>query len=380
MKVAIVCDFLTKFGGAQRVLLALTKAFPDADLFCLLYDEQGTKGKFRGKDITESPLGNLPSFLKRRTKFFLSVLPKAIESFDFSLYDIVISSSDSFAHGVITKPLTFHVCYCHTPMRYAWDWHHEYLKENHLEKGIKSLLVRNILHKIRIWDRVAANRVDAWIANSENVKKRIKKYYQADAKVIYPPVDLDKIPYEPGSKPEEYYVVVSRLEPYKRVGLAVLAFNTLGKRLKIVGEGSELSQLKSIAKDNIEFLGWQSDKEMYEILSKAKALVFPGEEDFGITPVESFAAGRPVVAYKKGGTLESVVENKTGVFFDEPNAESLSKAVERLEEIYSSFDSQFIHKHSESFSEKYFVGEIQSFIMTQYRLHLDEYSNGQKNN
>jgi len=380
MKVAIVCDFLTKFGGAQRVLLALAKAFPDADLFCLLYDEQGTKGKFSGRSITESPLGNLPSFLKRRTKFFLSSLPKAIESFDLSKYDIVISSSDSFAHGVITKPLTFHVCYCHTPMRYAWDWHHEYLRENHLDKGIKSLFVRNILHKIRIWDRVAAHRVDSWIANSENVKKRIKKYYQADAKVIYPPVDFDNIPFSPGSKPEEYYVIVSRLEPYKRVGLAVEAFNSLGKKLKIVGEGSQLSELKSAAKDNVEFLGWQSDKQMYDILSKAKGLIFPGEEDFGITPVESFAAGRPVVAFKKGGTLESVIENKTGVFFDEPNAESLSRAVNHLEEIYNTLESKVIHQHAENFSEKHFIGEIQSFVMTQYRLYMEEYGDDKKNN
>jgi len=380
MRIAIVCDFLTKFGGAQRVLLALTKAFPEADIFCLLYDENGTKKMFLGKSITESPLGHLPGFLKKQTKFFLARLPKMIESFDFSDYDIVISSSDSYAHGVITKPQTFHVCYCHTPMRYVWDWHHEYLRENNLAKGIRGRIVRGILHKIRIWDKIASDRPDCYIANSNNVKQRIKKYYQRDAKIIYPPVDLEQSEFDVSEDCGEYYIIISRLEPYKRISLAVSAFNENGKKLKIIGEGSELSKLKEKAKDNIEFLGWQSDEKMHTYLSNSKALIFPGEEDFGITPIEAFAAGKPVIAFKKGGTLESVIDGKTGVFFEEQTSKSLNQAIERMENGYKLYNRQFIREHAEKFSEKHFIGEVQSFVMTQYQLHLKEYNIDQKIN
>ena len=328
MRVALVCDFLTKFGGAQRVLLALSKIYPDAPIYCLLYDEKGAKGQFSGKKIIPSYLQKMPSII-RRPKFLFSRYPAAIENFDFSDFDLVISSSDSFAHGVITKPKTTHICYCHTPMRYAWDWTNEYLKENKIGFGPKGLYVRYLLYKTRIWDRVAADRVDYWIANSKNTQSRIKKYYKADSEVIYPPIDLLEIDDSP--KSEDFYLIISRLEPYKNIGLAVDTFSENKKKLVIIGEGSDFSKLKSKSSSNISFLGWQNDKEAHDYLSKCKAFIFPGEDDFGMTPVEAMAAGKPVIALGRGGVLESVIEGKTGILFNKETVKSLNLAIDSFE-------------------------------------------------
>lgn len=371
MKIALVTDFLTKFGGAQRVLLALHEMYPEAPVYCLAYDEKGTKGEFKKCTIIESSLGNLPSFLKKRTKFFLASFPKRIEEFDFSGFDIVISVSDSYSHGIITKPTTFHLCYCNTPMRYVWDWYNEYLAENNLTRGLKSLYVRNVLHKIRIWDRVAAHRVDKWIANSENVANRISKYYRVDSKVIYPPARIDKI--KPAKEPAlDYYLVLSRLEPYKKIKLAVEACTKLNKKLIVIGEGSELPALKKTAGKNVSFLGWQSDEQVYKHLGEAKALIFPGEEDFGLTPVESFAAGRPVIAYKKGGTLETVTEGKTGVFFEEPTVASLSDAITRFEK-NTTISSEECLKMAQNFTTEIFMLKMRETIDQGYKEYLEKF-------
>lgn len=370
MKTAIVCDFLTKFGGAERILLSLHKIYPDAPIFCLLYDEKGTKEKFKECTIIQSSLQKLPGFFKKRIKFLLAKLPKVIEEFDFSAYDLVISSSNSFAHGIITKPGTCHISYCHSPMRYVWDWYNEYLKENKIGFGLKGLYIRNLLHKIRIWDRVSADRVDYWIANSSNVQNRIKKYYLKDSSVIYPSVDVEKIKFSELSK--DYYIIVSRLEPYKKVRIAVEAFNKLGKKLCIIGEGSELLELKSIAKDNIEFLGWQSDESMHKYLENARAFVFAGEEDFGITPVEAMAAGKPIIAYKKGGVKESVIEGITGVFFNDPTADSLAEAVTKFEQ--ETFDPKICRKRAEEFSEDNFIKNLTNFVDEKVANHKKEFN------
>lgn len=377
MKVALVCDFLVKFGGAQRVLLAMHEAYPEAPIFCLLYDEKDTKEMFKGIEIIPSRLQKLPSLLRKNPKYLLPMLPKAMEQFDFSKYDLVISSSDSYSHGIITKPSTFHVCYCHTPMRYAWDWTNEYLKENKLGYGAKGLLVRNFLHNLRIWDRTAADRVDFWIANSSNVKKRINKYYRNDAAIIYPPVEIDKIKLSQET-PDDYYLIVSRLEPYKKIKLAVEAFNNLEKKLIVIGEGSQFNELKKIAKNNVKLLGWQSDDTTYKYLSKCKAFIFPGEDDFGITPVEAMASGRPVIAFRKGGVTESVIEGKTGMFFDEDNAESLAQSVLEFENTRA-FNPSECRKQAERFSKDNFITTLKNTIGKQRKIYLENFSHAQKN-
>lgn len=367
MKIALVCDFLTKFGGAQQVLLAMHELYPDAPIYCLLYDEKGTMGKFAKGEII--PSGLQKSVLHKRPKFLLPKFASAVEEFDLSSYDVVISSSDSFAHGVITKPATFHLCYCHTPMRYAWDWANEYLAENNIGFGIKGMAVRNIIHNLRIWDRVAADRVDHYLANSENVRARIAKYYRTDAEVLFPPVDLEGI--KPSGKPYlDYYLIVSRIEPYKKIKLAVKAFKSLKQKLVIVGEGSDLNYLKSIASDNVEFVGAKYDQELYKYYQNAKAFIFPGEEDFGITPVESMAAGRPVIAFQKGGALETVIEGKTGIFFDEATGESLKVAVEQLEKDYDKFSPEACRKQAELFSKKTFQTALKKAVEEGYAKHL----------
>lgn len=370
MKTAIVCDFLTKFGGAQRVVLALHEIYPEAPIYCLAYDEKGTKGKFKSCRIIESSLGKYPAFIKRKTKLFLPLLPKKIEEFTFENFDMVISSSDSYAHGIITKPSTFHLCYCHTPMRYVWDWYHEYLEENSLSRGLSSLFIRNILHKIRIWDRVAAYRVDRWIANSANVQMRIQKYYKADSTIIYPPIETEKI--KPNSEePEDYFLVVSRLEPYKRIDLAIEACNKLQKKLFIIGEGSDLKRLKHIAGDTIQFLGWLPDKKLYSHLSETKALIFPGEEDFGMTPIEAMAAGRPVIAYKKGGVNESVIDGKTGFLFSHPTVESLAEAILQFEKSARDINPDDCVKTAQKFSKEVFQTKIKNFAESSYQEYLN---------
>lgn len=374
MKIAIIHEFLTKIGGAEKVLLELHKVYPDAPIFTLLYDRTGTGGRFDNCNIVTSSLNRYPSAVRRKTKLFLPKLAQSIEQFDFSEYDVVISNSNSFAHGILTKPATFHICYCHSPMRYAWDWHHEYMKENKIGFGIKGLYIRSLLHKIRIWDKVASDRVDFWIANSKNVSRRIEKYYQKKSIVICPPVSVDEI--EPSfNVPDDYYVIVSRLEPYKKIELAIEAFNQSGRQLVIIGTGSDETRLQNIANKNIEFLGWQSDKAVHEYMRNAKALIFSGEEDFGLTPIESMACGRPVVALKRGGTMETVVEGKTGIFFEEESPESLNAAIDKLEAKYTDFTPANCRHQAEIFSSQNFKKQIVETVENQYKNYHKKYEN-----
>ena len=375
MKIAIVHEYLTKIGGAEKVLLNLHKIYPDAPIYTLLYDEKGTGGRFNDCKIIASSLKKYPASLRRKTKLFLPKFAKTIEEFDFSEYDLVISNSNSFAHGILTKPSTFHICYCNSPMRYAWDWYHEYMKENKIGFGLKGLFIRNVLHKIRIWDKVASERVDFWLANSSNVKARIAKYYQKDSIVICPPVSVKDIEMSE-NVPDDYFVIVSRLEPYKNIGLAVEAFNQNGKELVIIGTGSDENNLKAKAHKNIEFLGWQSDKSVHEYMKNAKAFIFPGEEDFGITPVESMACGRPVIALERGGTLETIVDGKTGLFFKVETAESLNAAIEKLEKDYTSFTPINCRKQAEKFSAENFEKEIINIVNNESEKYFKHIRNG----
>lgn len=371
-KIAIVHDYLIKLGGAEKVLEVIHQIFPDAPIYTLLYDKKGTRGVFDGKNyqIIPSKLQKKYDLFLKKQKFFLSSFPKAVEEFDLSEFDIVISSTNSFAHGVITKPKTFHLSYCFSPTRYLWDWHHEYLAENNLGSGLFGLLTRKLLSNLRVWDRSAAKRTDQWIAISNTVAERIKKYYRVDAKVIYSPANIECIK-PTGRKPENFYIIVSRLSPYKKVGLAVEAFNKNSKKLVIVGEGSEFAKLKNLAKANIQFLGYLSDQKVASLMSEAKALIFPGEEDFGLTPIESMAAGRPVVAYKKGGVTETVIEGKTGVFFDRSTPESLSEAIDILEKTYETFSPESCRSQAEKFSIAAFKKEFKTAVEDGYKKYIE---------
>ncbi len=373
-KIALVCDFLTKLGGAQKVLLALHELYPDAPIYCLLYDEDGTHGSFKDCQIFPSSMQKAPPFLRRRPKYLVSKYTKAIEEFDLSKYDIVISSNDSYSHGVVTKPETFHLCYCHTPTRYLWDWHAEYLAENGIGYDLKGLYVRNVLHKYRVWDRVAADRVDHFVANSINVQKRIKKYYQSDSDVIYPPVEVANIEMA-DQPPQEFYLIASRLEMYKRVDLAILACNKLKKNLTIIGDGSAQSYLQSLAGPTVNFVGWKNDKELYQYYRECKAFIFPGEDDFGITPVEAMAAGRPVIAFRKGGTLETILDGKTGLFFDDPTVESLAESIADLERRYDELVPEVCRRQAEKFSKERFFTRIGDEIETGYKKHQEMMKN-----
>ncbi|MBU1037356.1 glycosyltransferase [Patescibacteria group bacterium] len=357
MKIALTHDHLFQLGGAEKVLLEFHKMFPESPVFTLIHNPEKA-GLFKDLDIKTSFLEKMPLGVKH-FKWYLWLMPLAWEQFDFSGYDIVISSSSAFAKGILTPPNTLNISYCHSPTRYLWSDTHQYVEELNQPEIIKKILPL-ILNRLRVWDHVAAQRVDKFVANSEFVARRIKKYYQREATVIHPPVETKK--FFISSEIDNYYVIVSRLRPYKRVDLAIKAFNQLRIPLKIIGTGEEENHLKKIAKDNIQFLGELSDEERNKVLSRAKAFIHPQEEDFGITAVEAMASGRPVIAYKSGGALESVIDNETGKFFDEQSWESLADLVIRFERILKQFDPQKIKEHAEKFDIAVFQKNFKEFI------------------
>ena len=362
MKIALVHDWLTYFGGAEQVLKSFHRLFPEAPIYTLLYDKEKMQRYFPKAKIRTSFLQKFPKFLQKRKGWLLPFLPTAPETFDLRDFDLVISSSNSFAKGIIVKPKTIHICYCHSPMRFVWDWYYNYLKEQKIGR-VKKIFVLPLLHYIRMWDRASVDRVDYFIANSKTTAKRIKKYYNKDSKVIYPPVDVSKLRVNSqNSKVKNYYLIVSRLSPYKRIDLAVRAFNKLGLPLIIIGEGSQKKYLQRIAQDNIKFLGFQPEKIVQKFYQNCQAFIFPGEEDFGIAAVEAMAAGRPVLAYRKGGLTETVIEGVTGELFDDPVPEVLADGVRRIREREKNYDSFVIQKQAEKFSRERFEKEIKEFI------------------
>lgn len=358
MKVAIVHEWLTNIGGSEKVVLALHDIFKDAPIYTTTYNPVKLPDEFRKMDIRTSFIKYLP-LSKKKHQLFLPLMPYAFEQFDFTGYDVVLTSSSSCAKGIITPVNTLNICYCHTPTRYIWDMYHDYIKD--LNPLIKWYIIKN-LHSLRIWDRLAADRVDYFIANSNFVAKRILKYYKRNSKVIFPPVNTKFFTPVSDFEIEDYYLVFSRLVPYKRIDLAVRAFNKIGLKLKIAGSGSELNNLKKISKSNIEFLGFVSDDEAKDLLRKCKALIFPGLEDFGIIPLEAQACGRPVIAYGQGGVLDTIVENKTGIFFKEQNVDELIKAINLFEKSVDKFDSKVIRTHAQYFGIERFQDEIKEFI------------------
>lgn len=368
VKVALVHDWLTNMGGAERVVINFKEIYKDSPIYTTLYNPDKLDEDLKNIDVRTSFLQNKKN-LKKGHQSLLPFMPMAFESFDLNEYDVVLSSSSSCAKGVVTNPNSMHVCYCHTPMRYSWEFYYEYANNWDMKK-IKKDMLKYFINYIRVWDSVSSNRVDYFIANSQNVAKRIWKHYRRESVVIHPPVrcklfnlsDID----------EDYFLILSRLVPYKKVDLAVKAFNELGLPLVVIGDGVEREKLESIAKDNIKFLGRQPDSVIKEYYSKCRAFLFPGDEDFGITPLEAQASGRPVIAFGKGGALETVVENETGVFFGEQTADSLKDAVKRFENI--KFDKQIIRRHAEEFDEEIFKDKISNFINSKY----DEFKENSK--
>lgn len=357
MKVALVHDFLLKLGGAERLLRVLSEMFPEATIYTLLYDEKAVGKVFPKERVKTSFLQEYPSFIRKRHRFLTHLMPRAIEELDLSGYDLVISSSSAFAHGVIVQTNTKHICYCHSPMRYAWDHASEYMEENNIH-GLKKIYYSWLIKRLREWDKVAGARPDKYVANSKHVAKRIKKYYGEESTVVYPPVDTEK--FKLNEKNSDYFLIVSTLTPYKKIDLAIQLFNKIDRRLVIIGEGPHKKYLQAIAADNIDFLGFKKDEEVREYMENCRALIFPGEEDFGIVPVEAMACGKPVLAYGKGGVLESVIPRETGEFFYESTIDSMEDAIARLMYNEKNYKPSDIRKHSRTFSKDVFKKNFQN--------------------
>jgi glycosyltransferase involved in cell wall biosynthesis len=363
VKVAIVHDWLVVSGGAEKVLQNIIECFPNADLFSLV-DFMEDRACIKGKPVQTSFIQRLP-FARKRYRAYLPLMPIAIEQLDLSAYDLVISSSHAVAKGVLTGPNQMHVSYVHSPIRYAWDLQHQYLRESHLTSGLKSAMARVLLHYIRGWDSRSANGVDHLLANSKFIARRIRKAYQRDATVIYPPVDLSHMPMR--EKKDDFYVTASRMVPYKRIDLIVKAFSqTPERKLVVIGDGPDMKKVKAAAGDNVTILGHQPFDVLVDHLQRARAFVFAAEEDFGISVVEAQACGTPVVAFGRGGALESVLglprERPTGVFFKEQTTESLIEAVERFEKYSGLFDARQCRRNAERFSSEKFKTALTSFI------------------
>jgi len=359
MKVALVHDYLSQDGGAERVLKALTEVWPEAPVFVLFYDKERVKG-FENTEVRESFIRRMP-FGKRKYQWYLPWMPLATERHNLHEFDVVISSTSAFAKGVLTRPDTLHISYCHTPTRYLWSDTHEYIEDLNYNRLIKAFLPR-LIYKLRIWDKMSTDRVDHFVANSDTVRGRIQKYYRRTSDIIYPPVDVEN--FSISSNIGDYFITGGRLVPYKRFDLVVQAFNRLKIPLKIFGEGPELVKLKERAKDNIFFLGRISDKEKAQLLSRARAFIHPQVEDLGITPIESMAAGRPVIAYPVGGVTETVVPGQTGVFFKDQIWESLLDTV--LNFNYENWNSELIREHAKKFSADNFKDKMKRYVEDRY--------------
>ncbi|OIO18549.1 MAG: glycosyltransferase family 4 protein [Candidatus Magasanikbacteria bacterium CG_4_10_14_0_8_um_filter_32_14] len=365
MRIALVHDYLSQDGGAEKVLKVFHEIWPQAPIFVLFYDKKKIK-YFEDVDIRESFLSKMP-FVKSKFQWYLPLMPLATEKHDLSDFDVVLSSTSAFAKGILTKENSLHISYCHTPTRYLWSDTHEYIHDLNYNFLVK-IFLPSLIHKLRIWDKNSVDRVDHFIANSYTVFKRIKKYYRRKSDVIFPPVDLEK--FFVSEKQEDYFVTGGRIVNYKRFDLVVQAFNRLGYKLKIFGDGSALESLRKLAKSNIEFLGRITDEEKAKVLSHAKAFIHPQIEDFGITPVESMASGRPVIAYGVGGATETVVSGVSGLFFYKQDWETLFDTILNFDKY--NWDSAKIRELACRFDEKIFKEKIKKYVDEHYLDFLSE--------
>lgn len=362
-KSAIIHDWLVSpVGGGEKVLEAIHHLFP-SPIYTLVQAAKELKGSyFEPLKIVSSFIQKMP---KAETKYrsYLPLFPFAIEQFDLRNFDLILSSSHCVAKGVLTHFEQLHICYCHTPLRYAWDLMHTYLQEANLDRGIKGMIAKWVLHYLRGWDVHASNRVDHFIANSKYVAARIKKFYGKEAAVIYPPVDTSFFSVE--VKKESYYVAASRFVPYKKMGMIVEAFNQMpDRKLIVIGDGPEWKKVKAKANPNVELLGYQNDLVLKSYIQKAKGFVFAAVEDFGILPVEAMAAGTPVIAFDRGAVRETVLDLKTGLLFKEQTAESLIEAIKRFEK--REFDPAECRKQAEKFSKEHFDRAFSQFVLDKY--------------
>jgi glycosyltransferase involved in cell wall biosynthesis len=375
MKIALIHDWLTGMRGGEKCLEVLCELFPEAILHTLLYRKGSVSEIISRMKIETSFIQKLPFSLNHYQKY-LPLFPTAIEQFNLTGYDLVISSSHCVAKGVITRPETCHICYCYTPMRYAWEMYYTYFNQNNISPLVR-WSIPFFMNYLRTWDEKSSDRVDYFVAISENVRRRIKKHYRRDAEVIYPPADVDY--FSLSRNTDDYFLVTSALVPYKRIDLAVLAFNQLNLPLLIIGEGAEKSRLQKLAKGNIKFMDWQNAAELKTYYSGCKALIFPGEEDFGIVPVEAQACGKPVIAFGKGGVTESVkgvypdqeiTSSHTGIFFYPQTKEALRDAVRRFES--ARFDPERIRANAIRFDRKIFKTKIREFIERKFAEHQNK--------
>ncbi|MGG4016623.1 glycosyltransferase family 4 protein [Priestia megaterium] len=367
MKVAIVHDWLVTYAGAEKVLTEILKVYPNADIFSLVdFFNDKDREKIMGKRSRTTIIQKFP-LAKKKYRNYLSFMPYAIEQLDLSAYDLIISSSHAVAKGILTSPHQLHISYVHSPIRYAWDMQHQYLKEANLEKGLKSFFVRKMLKKIRDWDYRTANGVDYFISNSDFIGKRIWKVYRRESTTIYPPVDVNDFEYNDLTVKEDFYLTASRMVPYKKIDLIVEAFSKMpDKKLVVIGTGPDFEKIKSKATKNVVLLGYQPFEVLKEHMQKAKGFVFAAEEDFGITPVEAQACGTPVIAFGKGGSLETVrglhQENPTGVFFQEQTVNSVKEAINKFEDNIELLKAENCRKHALGFSPEHFKTNLKNFV------------------
>lgn len=362
MRVALVHDWLNQIGGAERVLENLVSLYPSAPLYTSIYRPEVMPPHYHDWDIRTSWLNKLP-LVKRYQQPFLPLYPLAFESLDLCEYDVVLSNKSGFCHGVVTPPETLHICYCLSPTRYVWR-HRDYLQREGLGKVSRSALAP-LLSALRLWDRLAADRVDRFLAISTEIQRRIRKYYRRDSEIIYPPVDTSRFALAAGH--DDYLLVVGRLVPYKRIDLAVRACSELQLPLKVAGSGRDLERLRSMAGPTVEFLGWVPDEALPELMARCRAFLFPGAEDFGIAPLEAMAAGRPVIAYAYGGALDTVIEGVSGLLFREQTFESLTRALQRFDA--DAYDPAAIRAHVEQFDTTVFRQRMTAFVTRAWEEH-----------
>ena len=364
MQVALVHEWFNEIAGSEKCVGEFNTLYPQADIFSLVdwLNPTQRQALLNGKHSQTSFIQRLP-FARKHFRQYLPLFPLAVEQFDLGRYDLVLSSSHLVAKGVLTHHGQLHVCYCHTPVRYAWDMYHDYLRGGNLHQAsIKSWLSRYSLHRLRQWDVISSNRVDHFIANSHYIRKRIQKIYRREAHVIYPPVNIDTFQLE--TNKDDYYLAFSRLVPYKRIDLIVQAFANTPRKLLVVGNGPEMEKLKRLATTNIEFLGFQDDQTVAHLMQKAKALVFAALEDFGIIPVEAQACGTPVICLNQGGTAETVIHGKTGIHFAEQSVAAIQQALAEFEARQTAFDPVAICQFAQHFSVTRFRQEITTHIQT----------------
>lgn len=366
-KTVLVHEYLTRLGGAERVLKHFTDIYDQAPIYTLLYNEEKVGNVFPSDKVHASFINKFPSWFKKRVKFLAPFLPSAIESFDVSKYDLILSSSNSFAKGVISKPQAIHICYCHAPSTFIWNAFHSY-RDQQRKGGLLNFMILLLTHYLRQWDRQAADRVDYFIANSKLTQSRIKKYYRRESTVIYPPVDIERI--TPTKSHKDYFLIVSQLTPYKNIDLAIEAFNKIKQPLVIIGDGPEYKRLTQLAEPHVELKGFLDDETVVEYYQNCRGFIFAGSDDFGISPVEAMAAGKPVLALREGGALETIIEGKTGEFFDAPIVELLADGVRRIME--GKYDADSIRRHAEQFSTQRFLKEIKTYINHTIKTHNNE--------